>query len=98
MTKTELLVRLRDLHKELSGINLDLEPGEHVDEETVDALGQLVTDVSDLVDKAKSEVARDSFTGEHKTLNERIVEFDRQHPRVREFLSQMTDLLAMIGI
>ena len=44
MANTELLMRLRELHEELSSINDDLKAAEQVDEETVDALGQLVTD------------------------------------------------------
>lgn len=98
MTNTELLVRLRDLHEELSGINIDLKPGEHVDEETVEALGQLVTDVGNLADQAKIEIKPEDLTNNHETLTDRIVEFDKRHPRVREFLTQMTDVLAMMGI
>lgn len=98
MANTELLVRLRDLHEELSAINIDLEPGEHVDAATIDALGELVTDVADLVDQAKSKMAKEKIRNEHKTLTDRIVDFDRVHPRVTRFLSQMTDLLGMMGI
>ena len=98
MANTELLSRLRDLHEELSGINIDLKPGEHVGEETIEALGQLVTDVGELVDQAKLEIKNDTLTQSHKSLTDRIVEFDKKHPRVREFLTQMTDVLAMMGI
>ena len=91
-------MRLRDLHEELSSINIELDPGEHVDDETISALGQLVTDVGTLVDQAKAEYAKEKISEEHKSLSEQIAEFDRKHPRVREFLSQMTDVLAMIGI
>lgn len=98
MTNTELLVRLRDLHEELSGINIDLDAGSHVDEATIDALGQLVTDVSQLVDQAKIELEKERLVEEHRNLFARIKRFDDEHPRVRQFLTQMTDLLAMIGI
>lgn len=97
MTNTELLVRLRDLHEELSSINIDLSDGEPVDDDTIEALGQLATDVGNLVDQAKISVDEDYKT-EHKDLVDRIVDFDQRHPRVSRFLSQMTDLLAMMGI
>ena len=96
MTNTDLLIRLRNLHEELSAINLDVEPGEQVDDSTIDALGQLVTDVGTLIDQAKG-VSEESDV-DHKTLVDRVVEFDREHPRVSRFLTQMTDLLAMVGI
>lgn len=100
MSNTELLVRLRQLHEELSAINLGQEKANLVDEETVDALGDLVSDASQLIDKVKaSELAESLPLGEeHNLLTERLLEFDQQHPRVREFLTQMTDLLAMMGI
>lgn len=100
MSNTELLMRLRQLHEELSAINLGQEKTELVDEETVDALGDLVSDASQLIDKVKaSELEEFEPLGEeHSLLTERLLEFDQQHPRVREFLTQMTDLLAMMGI
>lgn len=98
MPKTELLVRLRDLHEELSSINDDLKSAEQVDEESIDALGQLVTDVSDLVDQAREVNLQEDKLAEHHDLLDRISQFETQHPRVTGFLSQVTDLLAMMGI
>ncbi len=102
MSNTELLIRLRDLHEELSAINYDLKSGEQVDEETVDALGQLVTDVNELVDRAKESMddADDSqqTMGERHDMLDRIMSFETKHPRVTKFLSELTDLLAMMGI
>jgi hypothetical protein len=99
-TNTELLVRLRDLHEELAVINEDLRAVEQVDEETVDALGQLVSDVACLVDKANEIV--EPFEEEHPTeskdLMARIRQLEDEHPRVTRFLSQVTDLIGMIGI
>ena len=96
MPKTELLVRLRELHEELSSINDDLKSADQVDEESIDALGQLVTDVSDLVDQARE--VNSSEIPEHHDLMDRISQFESHHPRVSGFLSQVTDLLAMMGI
>ena len=98
MPNTELLVRLRELHEELSSINDDLKVAEQVDDESIDALGQLVTDVSDLVDQAHEINLPDESTAEHHDLLDRISQFETQHPRVTGFLSQITDLLAMMGI
>lgn len=102
MSNTELLVRLRQLHEELSAINLGQEKADRVDEETVDALGDLVSDASQLIDKVKASELEEAeplpLGEEHNLLTERLLEFDQQHPRVREFLTQMTDLLAMMGI
>lgn len=98
MTNTQLLVRLRDLHEDLSGINIDLESAEEIDEETINALGQLVTDVGGLIDQAKAKTEHVSLAEEHQNLVDRIVSFDANHPRVSAFLSQMTDVLAMMGI
>jgi len=98
MTNTQLLVRLRDLHEDLSGINIDLKSNEEIDEETVDALGQLVTDVGGLIDQAKAKAEHESIAEEHQDLLDRIVSFENHHPRVSAFLSQMTDLLGMMGI
>jgi hypothetical protein len=98
MPNTELLVRLRDLHEELSSINDDLRSAEQVDEESIDALGQLVTDVSELVDQAHEVNGPEGTLPEHHDLLDRISKFETQHPRVTGFLSQVTDLLAMMGI
>ena len=101
MTNTQLLVRLRDLHEELAIINEDLKSAEKVDEATVEALGQLVTDVGGLVDKANQivePVAELEDEAESGDLMDRIKQLEDAHPRVTRFLSQVTDLIAMIGI
>lgn len=101
MPNTELLMRLRELHEELSAINDDLKTAEQVDDATVDALGQLVTDAGGLVDQAKAtnlpEVTNKDVSENHELLDQ-VMKFETQHPRVIRFLSQLTDLLAMMGI
>ena len=97
-TNTDLLVRLRDLHEELASINQDIGALDQVDDETIDALGQLVTDVSGLVDQTKEIAESDESVVETDDLLERISKFESEHPSVTRFLSQMTDLLAMLGI
>ena len=97
MSNTELLIRLRELHGELSSLNTDIDAAKQIDEETIDALGQLVTDVGGLVDHAKG-LTDANKDADHDVIMERISNFESNHPRVTQFLSQMTDLLAMIGI
>lgn len=99
MSNTELLIRLRDLHEELAGINDDLKMAESVDEATIDALGQLVTDVSEIVDRTKDVMNPvEEKKSEHHDLLDEIARFETQHPRVMKFLSELTDLLAQMGI
>ena len=98
MAHTELLMRMRDLHNELVKINDDLRLADRVDEDTVDALGQLVTDVGGLVERANQSVDPEPTPQEHHDLNERISDWENRHPKVTQFLSQVTDVLAMIGI
>ena len=91
-------MRLRELHEELSAINDDLKTAEQVDEETVDALGQLVTDAGGLVDQAKAANTPTEVVPENHELLDQVMKFETEHPRVIRFLSQLTDLLAMMGI
>lgn len=102
MTNNQLLVRLKSLHEELSAINTDLKATNEIDEQTVDALGQLVTDASVLIDHAKAmptgAVGGGSIKDDHQDLLDRVADFEAHHPRVTKFLTQMTDFLAMIGI
>lgn len=98
MTNTKLLSRLRDLHEELVSLNDGLVTGQQVDDSTLEALGTLVTDINDLVDKTSesggigdAQPVRDEIMG-------RIVTFETRHPVVAQFLSQLTDMLGMIGI
>ncbi|MEZ6094350.1 MAG: DUF4404 family protein [Pirellulaceae bacterium] len=100
MEKSEVLVRLRQLHEELSAINEDLRSSEEVDETTIDALGQLVSDVSDMLDNANTTLANDSgaATDKNSEIMDRVLTFETQHPRITKFLSEVTDLLGMMGI
>ena len=98
MTNTDLRVRLRDLNEQLSSINIDPERGSHVDEETFDDLYRLVTDVGQLVDKANRTNDRIEVADNHQDLHDRIVQLSSEHPHVSQFLTQTTDLLAMMGI
>ncbi len=98
MSNVEILIKLRDLHEELSGINDDMRSTEKVDDETIDALGQLVTDVGVLVDQARQMSAEATDVPERNQLLSRIQQFESDHPGVSRFLSQVTDVLGMIGI
>lgn len=96
MANPELLIKLRELHDILVGINDDLKPSERVDDSTIDALGQLVTDLGELADKMAT--FDEEPDHEHRALVDRINTFDARHPRVTQFLNQLADALSMIGI
>lgn len=101
MTKSEILAKLRNLHEELNSINDDCRLSEQVDEETIDALGQLITDAVDMLDHPQvAEVPQGDQQPafDHSVLKDRIEQFETDHPHVTRFLSQFTDLLAMMGI
>lgn len=95
--RAAMLARLRELHDELASINEQLREHERVDDETIDALGILVSDVGDMIDTAK-EAAASERGHSPETLRERIEDLEARHPRVTEFLRQVVDLLGMAGI
>ena len=65
-------MKLRELHDELVGLNDNLKPSERVDEQTIDALGQLVTDLGDLVENLKESGAPDEYREQKDDLAKRI--------------------------
>ena len=100
MSNSSLLTKLEGLNQELAAIRRELE-SEEVDEQTVEALGQLVTDVSKLVDRANAtaeSTAEQQEPVEHEHISDQIRKLETDHPRVTRFLSELTDLLGMIGI
>ena len=97
MSNEEVLAHLRALHQQLTEINTEMESVEEVDEETIDALGDLLSDVGSLFDQAKSIQDQDT-AARQKDLKDRIVRLETDHPLVTSFLSRMTDILGMMGI
>lgn len=104
MSNTRLLDRLRDLHDELVAINDDLSAPDQIDDGTVDALGDLVTDIARLAERANELKESDANpppeadAPRHHDLSDRIQQFEKNHPRVVQFLSELSDLLGMMGI
>ncbi len=99
MSNPELLNRLRDLHEELADINEEIKSTQQIDDETASALGEIVKDVGNLVDQtreASPSTAEDH--NEHSELHDRIIKFEADHPQVTSFLTQISELLAMMGI
>ncbi len=94
----ELLKKLRALNEDLTSINEDLDSAEPIDSSTIDALSHLIDDITERVERANVPKQASADTGEHGDLNDRIVQFETDHPRVTRFLSQLTDMLAMMGI
>ncbi len=99
MTNAELLMKLRELHEELAIMEGELSRLDGVDESTIDALGQLTTDVSALVDRANQISGSEQSEPAHEAdVVDRIRKFESEHPQVTSFLSQLTDVLGNIGI
>ena len=95
MSSTQLLIRLRELNDDLTSINDRTMSTEQVEEATIEELGQLVTDLSDLVGQADfgklTPHDRDELFG-------KIRQFECEHLRVMKFLSQLTELLELIEV
>ena len=98
MSQTKILTMLRTLHDELAALNADRESAQEVDEPTLEALGQIVTDASSLLDQIRDQPDEDTLRAGQLDLSDRILKFESDHPRVAALLNQVTDLLAMMGI
>ena len=99
MTKSELLMQLRELNEELALINERLATEDRVDDETIDALGQFVTDIGELVDQTSEKlVDEEPMKEQHQGIADRIEQFESEHPQVTNFLNRLADMLGMMGI
>ena len=99
MANTELLNRLRDLHKELADINDEMVSAQQIDDDTASALGDIVQDVGKLVSRSNEvRTASEESDEDHSELHDRIIQFEVDHPQVTSFLTQISEILAMMGI
>ena len=99
MAKSELLKQLRELNEELELLNERLSSENRVDDATIDALGQFVTDIGELVDHTNDILVDDlPIKEQHQGIADRIEQFESEHPQVTNFLSRLTDMLGMMGI
>ena len=98
MPNAEILKRFEGLHDELSKINTPGGNESAVDQQTADKLGQLVTQAHRLAQQKSEETADGISPAEHHEFLEQIQQFDAEHPTVGRILSQLTDLLGMMGI
>lgn len=98
MPNTAFLNKLRELHEQLAEINNDLDHVEQIDSETLKVLEEMVAEAGQIVDQAKVETELQADSSQPRDLSARIEQFETRHPRVTSFLSQLTDLLAMMGI
>ena len=73
-------------------MNLD----EQIEDETIEELGLLTTEVSDLVDRTN--YIGTGVSPERDDLIDRINQFEFDHSRVTEFLSHLLELLKMIEV
>ncbi|MCH2181702.1 MAG: DUF4404 family protein [Mariniblastus sp.] len=98
MPNAEILKRFEGLHDDLSNINAPAGDGAAVDPKTAEALGQLVTRAHRLAQQKSDEAAAGISPAEHHEFLEQIQQFDAEHPTIGRILSQLTDLLGMMGI
>jgi hypothetical protein len=98
MSKTEILVKLRSLHEDLAAINDNRKLAEQVDEQTIDALGQLITDIGLILDRKQTEKTQEVTAFSEHDLVERVQNFESKHPLVGRFLTQVSDLLGNMGV
>ncbi|HMO14250.1 MAG TPA: hypothetical protein PKD64_10865 [Pirellulaceae bacterium] len=103
-SKTAILSRLREFHDELSLIDSDRRFRDQVDDQTVDAIGSLLSDLTDLVDPALPEDAEHP-ADPHKQMRliiaelmDRTTQIHTQHAKVRNLLDKVITFLQSIAM
>ncbi|MDB4671466.1 DUF4404 family protein [Pirellulaceae bacterium] len=99
MHATEILIRLRHLHSDLAVINDGLKEVNEVDFKTIDALGQLATDIGAVLDSVR--YGPNIETNKPKKpfeVMDQINQFKANHPRVENILLKLRQILMLIGI
>ncbi len=99
MPTKELNDRLQRLHEELADINVGIETDEPIDEATIEAMKQLMSDVGEIFERVEQAKHNEGESNvEHHALRDELDRFETQHPRATQFITQLADLLAMMGI
>ena len=86
------------LQSKLERIHESLAKAEGLDESTVEAMKTVVADIQRIIDVADESESADELTTIRQRVRVTVDEFETKHPHITEFLSQITDLLASIGI
>lgn len=86
------------LQAKLERIHESLATAEGLDESTVEAMKTVAADIQRIIDAPDESDTSDELTTIRKHVRDMVDEFESKHPHITEVLSQITDLLASIGI
>ena len=86
------------LQSKLERIHESLATAEGLDESTVEAMKTVAADIQRIIDAPDESDTADELTSIRQRVRDMVDEFETKHPHITEVLSQITDLLASIGI
>ena len=89
MSDERLRDELEKLHEALADVH-------EFDEATVNAMKQVASDIDRVLEE--EEVPSGQVQDLRQRIDDLVLEFETKHPRVSNVLSQLTDLLAGMGI
>jgi hypothetical protein len=89
MPKAALLKRLDEFHAELNSVR-------DLDAESIEALQRLAGDIRNLIEGPPVEPSQGEALG--ASLREQIEQLESEYPLATRLLSQMTDVLGLLGI
>jgi hypothetical protein len=86
------------LRLKLERIHESLATAEGLDDSTVEAMKTVAADIQKIIDAPDESDMTDELTTIHQRVRDMVDEFETKHPHITDVLSQITDLLASIGI
>ncbi len=89
MHNDDLRDKLESLHDALANVG-------NLDEQTAAAMKQVATDIDRLIDQ--DNVPGDQVLGIRERIDDLMLGFESEHPKLASVLSQLTDLLSGMGI
>jgi hypothetical protein len=75
-----------------------LATAEGLDDSTVEAMKTVAADIQRIIDAPDESDMTDELTTIRQRVHDMVDEFETKHPHITDVLSQITDLLASIGI
>ncbi len=86
------------LRLKLERIHESLATAEGLDNSTVEAMKTVAADIQRIIDAPDESDMTDELTTIRQRVHDMVDEFETKHPHITDVLSQITDLLASIGI
>jgi hypothetical protein len=86
------------LRLKLERIHESLATAEGLDDSTVEAMKTVAADIQRIIDAPDESDMTDELTTIRQRVHDMVDEFETKHPHITDVLSQITDLLASIGI